>query len=241
MSVFSLNADGSVGERAAGVQHEGSSANQDRQQEPHPHSFFVDPGNAHALVPDLGLDRVMVYDFDAAAGSVSPSPTPWVTTEPGAGPRHFDFLPGGRHAYVANELNSTVTAFGYNGETGVLTELQTLSTLPAGFDGMNHPADLHVHPSGRFLYTSNRGHDSIAMYRIDQGSGRLEHIGNEAYTGRHPAQFHHRPHRRLPHRRQPALRHGGHVPHRPGERRAGAYGLPDTAPGPGLPPLRPAP
>ena len=189
VSVFSLNADGSVGERAAGVQHEGSSANQDRQQEPHPHSFFVDPGNAHALVPDLGLDRVMVYDFDAAAGSVSPSPTPWVTTAPGAGPRHFDFLPGGRHAYVANELNSTVTAFGYNGETGVLTELQTLSTLPAGFDGMNHPADLHVHPSGRFLYASNRGHDSIAMYRIDQGSGRLEHIGNEHTQGDTPRNF----------------------------------------------------
>ena len=189
VSVFSLNADGSVGEMVGNVQHEGSSVNEERQQEPHPHSFFVDPGNAHALVPDLGLDRVMVYDFDAGSGGISPSAAPWAATAPGAGPRHFDFLPGGRYAYVANELDSTVTAFGYDGGPGALTELQTLSTLPAGFDGTNHPADLHVHPSGKFLYASNRGHDSIAMYRIDRGTGMLEHIGNEHTRGDTPRNF----------------------------------------------------
>ena len=189
VSVFSLDGNGALGEMVANVQHEGSSVNQERQQEPHPHSFFVDPGNAHALVPDLGIDKVMVYDFDAASGEVSPGAAPWVETARGAGPRHFDFLPGGRHAYVANELDSTVTAFGYDGERGALTELQTLSTVPAGFDGMNHPADLHVHPSGRFLYASNRGHDSIAIYRIDQGTGMLEHAGNEHTQGDTPRNF----------------------------------------------------
>ncbi len=189
ISVFSLNGDGSVGERSAFVRHEGSSVDPDRQEGPHPHSFFVDPDNTHALVPDLGLDRVAVYDFDAASGAISPSATPWASTAPGAGPRHFDFLPGGRYAYVANELDSTVTAFGYDGETGVLAELQTLSTLPAGFDGTNHPADLHVHPAGRFLYASNRGHDSIAVYRIERETGMLEHVGNEHTQGDTPRNF----------------------------------------------------
>ena len=189
IAVFSLNDDGSVGEPTAGIQHEGSGVNPDRQQEPHPHSFFVDPGNNHALAPDLGLDKVMVYGFDAASGRVSPNPAPWVTTAPGAGPRHFDFHPSGRRAYVVNELDSTVTAFAYDGRAGVLTELQTLATIPPGFGGTNHPADLHVHPSGRFLYASNRGHDSIAAYRIDGRTGKLEHAGNEHTRGSSPRNF----------------------------------------------------
>ena len=189
ITVFPVKDDGSLGAPVASVQHEGSSVNPQRQQGPHPHSFFVDHHNTHAPVPDLGLDKVLVYGFDETDGNLVPNVEPYVRVALGSGPRHFDFHPDGRHAYVVNELNSTVTVFSYDGSTGGLTDLQTLPTVPSDFGGVNYPADLHVHPSGKFLYASNRGHDSIAIFRIDQLTHELTHITNEHTGGGNPRNF----------------------------------------------------
>ena len=138
---------------------------------------------------DLGLDKVMVYRFDPAGGKLLPHDPPAACVAPGAGPRHLAFHPAGRFAYVINEMASTVTAFAYDAPRGVLTEDQTLSTLPPGFHGRSWTAEVRVHPSGRFLYGSNRGHDSIAVFAIDAQTGRLTVIAHEPTQGRTPRHF----------------------------------------------------
>src|SRR5262249_8148127 len=155
------------------VQHKGSSVNPKRQEAPHAHSINLDPGNRFAFVADLGLDKVLVYRFDQAKGTLTPNDPPAAAVAPGAGPRHFAFHPTGRHAYVINELNSTVTAFSYDAAKGVLTEVQSVTTLPEGFKGTNYPAEVVVHPTGKFVYGSNRGHDSIAVFTVDAATGKL--------------------------------------------------------------------
>jgi 6-phosphogluconolactonase len=189
VAMFPIEADGSLGERSDFVQHEGSSIDPNRQQGPHAHSFMIDPGNRYAFAPDLGMDKVMQYKLDLAQGKLIPNDPPWVQIQAGQGPRHFDFHPSRRYAYVINELGSTVTAFAYDEAQGTLNAIQTLSTLPANFSGRSHCADIHVHPSGQFVYGSNRGHDSIAIFSVDEATGQLTALGHESTQGRTPRNF----------------------------------------------------
>lgn len=187
--VLPIGTDGRLGEQTAFVQHEGSSINPRRQKGPHAHSINLDIANRFAFAADLGLDKVLVYRFDADAGSLRPNDPPFASVAPGAGPRHFAFHPAGKFAYVINEIASTVTAFSYNADRGQLDTIQTAPTLPEGFDGNNSTAEVQVHPSGKFLYGSNRGHDSIAIFRIDQNSGRLSYEATRSTQGETPRNF----------------------------------------------------
>lgn len=185
--VLAVGADGRLGDRTAFVQHKGSSVDPGRQKEPHAHSINLDAANAFAFVADLGLDKVLVYKFDPGAGTLTPNDPAAAATPPGSGPRHFAFHPTGKYAYAINELNSTVTAWTY--DRGRLTDLQTITTLPAGFRGENYPAEVQVHPSGRFLYCSNRGHNSIAAYTIDPDTGKLTFVETEGQGVKNPRAF----------------------------------------------------
>lgn len=187
--VFPILDDGSLGEASDLVQHKGASVNPKRQEGPHAHSVTVDPSNKYVYVADLGIDKIMIYKFDSRRGRLTLNDQPWISVHPGAGPRHFTFHPDRKFAYVINELDSTITAFSYNSETGGLKAIQIISTLPEGYKGTNYPADIHVSPSGSFLYGSNRGHDSIVIYEIDKNSGRLSMIGHEPTRGRIPRNF----------------------------------------------------
>ncbi len=184
-----VNEDGSLGAMASFFQHEGSSVATDRQQGSHAHCFVIDPGNRYAFANDLGLDKIMIYKLDPENGTMEPNDQAFVRTHPGAGPRHFAFHPSARFAYAVNELDNTMTAFAYDESSGRLTELHHLSTVPDDFDGVSHTADVHVSPCGKFLYGSNRGHDSIACYTIDQESGRISLIGIEPSGGETPQNF----------------------------------------------------
>ncbi len=186
---FPVHDDGSLGEAAAFVQHSGSSVNPDRQAGPHAHSVSISPDNRFLLVNDLGLDHILIYHFDPENGSLTPSFPAFTQAAPGSGPRHLAFSPDGRFAYSINEIFSTVTAFKYNPANGFLSELQTLSTLPADFFETNYAAEIAVHPSGNFLYASNRGHDSIAIFRIDRSTGTLTAAGYVPTQGRTPRNF----------------------------------------------------
>jgi 6-phosphogluconolactonase len=188
-SVIPLADDGTLQRPTATVQHEGSSVNPDRQTAPHAHSINVSPDSRFAFVADLGLDKVLVYKFGAATGALTPNAPPSAKLAPGAGPRHFAFHPNSRFAYVINELTSTVTAFAYDAERGVLNEVQTITTLPDDFSGDNTTAEVQVHPSGDFLYGSNRGHDSIAMFRIEPATGKLTALGQHSSGGKTPRNF----------------------------------------------------
>lgn len=189
VAALPVGADGRLGAPASVIQHHGSSVNPKRQEGPHAHSINLDRANRFAFAADLGLDRVLVYRFDAARGTLAPNEPPSAATAPGAGPRHFAFHPSGRYAYVINELDSTVTAFSYDPEGGVLRVIQEIPTLPDGFSGENYPAEVVVHPNGRFLYGSNRGHDSLALFRIDEGTGKLTAIGHQPTGGKNPRNF----------------------------------------------------
>jgi 6-phosphogluconolactonase len=192
--VLAIEADGTLGRSTAHIQHEGSSINPQRQQEPHPHSINLDPSNRYALVPDLGTDKVMIYEFDANAGTLKPNAAqPWARTRSGAGPRHLDFHPNRRFVYVANELDSTVVGFEFDETRGTLREINTLTTLPEGYEESGAEkswvADVHVHPNGKTLYVSNRGYDSIAIFDIDQSSGELSAAGIVPTKGSYPRNF----------------------------------------------------
>ena len=189
VAVLPVAADGRIGPATAVVQHSGSSVNPERQKGPHAHCMALDAANRFAFACDLGLDKVLAYRFDAATGTLQPHDPPFTALAPGAGPRHMAFTPDGRHAYVLNELHSTITAFAYDGAAGVLKELQTLPTIPAGFTGVNSGAEIAVHPSGKFVYASNRGHDSIAVFSIDAGKGTLTFVAHEPIGGRTPRHF----------------------------------------------------
>jgi 6-phosphogluconolactonase len=185
---FPISADGSLQPAASIVKHEGSSVDPKRQQGPHAHSVNVDPADRFALVADLGLDRVLVYTIDHARGSIERR-DPGASVTPGSGPRHLAFHPNGRVAYLINELTSTVTVFAWDASAGTLKELQTLSALPPGFSGTSYTAEIQVHPSGRFVYGSNRGHDSIAIFAADRETGRLTLAGHEPTGGDWPRHF----------------------------------------------------
>ncbi len=186
---FPIDSEGRLGPATSVIQHEGSSVDPVRQTGPRAHSINLDPGNRFAVAADLGTDEVLVYRFDTATGVLEPNTPPSVSVAPGAGPRHFVFHPSGRFGYVINEMGSTVTAFGYDEEKGTLDPIQTITTLPEDFQGVSHTAEVRVHPSGRFLYGSNRGHDSIAVFSVDQETGRLTARGHESTRGKTPRNF----------------------------------------------------
>ena len=177
--------DGSLGEMVSFFQHAGSSVDLPRQKGPNAHSFVVSPDNRFALAADLGIDQVLGYRLDAATAKLTPNEPPFVKAPPGAGPRHLTFHPNGKHVYVINELKNSVTLFDYAATTGTLAERQTIPTLPAGFAGKSACADLKITPNGRFLFGTNRGHDSIAAYRLGD-DGRLTLIGIEPSLGKGP-------------------------------------------------------
>lgn len=189
VAILPIQDDGSLGPPSDWVQHFGSSVNPDRQGEPHAHSFTPDPENRFALACDLGLDQVLVYRLDLEQGKLPPNDPPFATVPPGAGPRHLDFHPNGRVVYVINEIGNTITVFAYDQDNGALTELQTIPTLPEDFTDTSHTADVHVHPSGKFVYGSNRGHDSLAIYAVNEADGTLSLIGYESTQGEVPRNF----------------------------------------------------
>jgi len=182
-----LAADGRLGAAASAIQHEGHSVDPGRQQEPHAHSINIDPENRFAVAADLGLDKVLVYRLDAKQATLAPHDPPSASVAGGSGPRHFAFHPGGKFAYVINEMANTVTAFSY--DAGKLTEVQTIGTLPEGDEEASYTAEVQVHPSGKFLYGSNRGHDSIAIFAIDQETGTLTAAGHQPTGGKTPRNF----------------------------------------------------
>lgn len=186
-SVASLpvKADGSLGEPVSFIQHTGSSVNPKRQKEPHAHCVIVSPNNQFVYAADLGLDKVLCYKLDPGTATLTPHDQPFAQSPPGAGPRHLTFEPKGKHLYAINELLNSVTVFDFDAQTGKLSEKQTISTLPADFPGTSYCADVKITPDGRYLYGTNRGHDSIAAYRIAD-DGRLSLIAIEPSLGKGP-------------------------------------------------------
>ena len=190
VAVLPIAPDGSLKESSSFVQHTGSSINKGRQSEPHAHSINLDKQNNFAIVADLGLDKLLAYKFDASTGQLSPADPPFASLKPGAGPRHFAFHTGGHHAYVINELDLTITAFDYHPAKGELTPIQTISTLAPKTESKNwSTAEVQVHPSGKFVYGSNRGHDSIAAFKVDPATGKLTYLENEPTLGKTPRNF----------------------------------------------------
>jgi 6-phosphogluconolactonase len=160
-----------------------------RQEGPHAHSINLSADNRFAIAADLGLDELLVYRFDADRGTLQANDPPFAKVNPGAGPRHFVFHPSGRFAYVISEIQCTITAFAFDAAHGTLRQLQTLSTLPQGFAGQNDDAEVRVHPSGKFVYGSNRGHDSIALFAVDPERGTLRLVENISTQGKTPRNF----------------------------------------------------
>jgi 6-phosphogluconolactonase len=190
-AVLPIETDGRLREASAVIQDSGKGSNPSRQEGPHAHSLNPSPDNRFAVGADLGLDKLFVFKFDAGSGTLAPNePIPFASWQlkPGDGPRHFAFHPKGRFAYVTNELSSTVVAFSFAEKVGELRELQRISTLPADFKGENTTADVQVHPSGKFLYDSNRGADSIAVFKIG-GKGTLTAVDNTPTQGKIPRGF----------------------------------------------------
>ncbi|MBN2302815.1 MAG: lactonase family protein [Lentisphaerae bacterium] len=181
--------NGAIGSASSVILHEGSSVIPDRQGEPHPHSTVLSPDEQFVFVQDLGTDKIMIYRLDIATAKLAPSNPPYVATAAGSGPRHFVFHPDGKRAYLINELNNTIIAYDYDAARGNLREFQTISALPSDFTGESYCADIHIHPSRKFLYGSNRGHDSIAIFRIEENTGRLTLLGFESTRGGYPRNF----------------------------------------------------
>jgi 6-phosphogluconolactonase len=187
--VLPIDAEGRLGPATGFVQHTGMSVNRSRQTAPHAHGIALDAVGRFAYVADLGLDKVLIYRFDAAQGTIVPNDPPFASVPPGSGPRHLAFHPAGGFGYAINELTSTVTTFRHNADTGALEPLQTISTLPADYTRSNSTAEVVVHPSGKYLYGSNRGHNSIAIFAIDPNAGTLTPVGHEPTQGRTPRNF----------------------------------------------------
>lgn len=189
VAVLPIREDGALGAATCVVQHQGAGAHPQRQRQPHVHSVNLAPDNRYALVADLGTDHVMVYRFDAARGVLETPAAHAFKTPPGSGPRHLAFHPGGRRVLVLNELSSTLMLLDYDPATGRLAPLQTVSTLPEGFSGENTTAEVAVHPNGRWVFASNRGHDSLAVFALDPAAQRLERLDHISTRGRSPRHF----------------------------------------------------
>jgi 6-phosphogluconolactonase len=189
VAVLAIRPDGSLGKRTAFMQHTGSSVNPTRQTKPYAHSIKLDPTNRFALAADLGVDKVFIYRYNKKDGSLQPNDPPFVKVAPGSGPRHIAFHPTRGLVYLINEMASNIVAYAWDSKKGTLAELQTISTLPAGFAGTNTCAEIEVHPNGRFLYGSNRGHDSLAVFAIDDSTGKLTLIEHVPTQGQKPRNF----------------------------------------------------
>lgn len=190
VAVLPVNRDGTLGEAIDVEQHFGSGPNKARQESAHAHSIMLDRRGHYAFANDLGIDKILIYKFDGTNGRLHPNPDKsHYTARPGAGPRHFKFHPSGKYAFVINELDMTASSLAYDPAEGTLREVHTVSTVPAGYSGENTCADVHVHPDGKFVYASNRGHDSIAAFRFDRASGRMELIEHVPTGGKTPRNF----------------------------------------------------
>jgi 6-phosphogluconolactonase len=189
VAAFPVSDDGKLGEPSAFVQHTGHSVNPKRQEAAHAHSIDLAPDERFAFVDDLGLDELLVYKFDKSKGSLKPNNPPFAKLDAGAGPRHFALHPSGQSAYVVAELASTVTAFSIDLKRGLLHRSQTISTLPEDFKGENDDAEIRAHPNGKFLYASNRGHDSITVFAIDPARGTLTLVEHASTLGKTPRNF----------------------------------------------------
>lgn len=189
VSVLPVGKNGILAPVAYSKQHEGTGPNKERQEAPHAHCIILDPKGKHAFSADLGADKIYIYKVDSKNKNLLPHDPPFVKTKPGAGPRHISFHPNGKYMYLINELDSTVSAYSYDQKNGQLKELQTLSMLPKGYSGKNQCADLHVSPDGKFLYGSNRGHNSIGVFSIDSASGKLSLVEHVSTMGDWPRNF----------------------------------------------------
>jgi 6-phosphogluconolactonase len=188
VAVLPIKRDGSLGPASDVEQHTGSGP-REQQKGPHAHCIRLDRFNRHAFAADLGSDKVMIYRFNAAAGKLEPAEQPWAEVHQGAGPRHLTLHPNGKYLYVINELDSSLTTYRYDAAKGTLTAFESVSTLPRDFAGTSYCADVHVSRSGRFLYGSNRGHNSIVVFAIDEGSGRLTLVEHVSTGGNWPRNF----------------------------------------------------
>jgi 6-phosphogluconolactonase len=189
VSVHPIGKDGRLGRATSVVQHHGSGPDVDRQQGPHAHWIGASPDNRFVMAADLGLDEVLVYHFDASKGTLTPNDPAFAKAAPGSGPRHVAFHPSGNFVYLITEMAGEVTAFAFDPQKGSLAALQTLTTLPADYAGVKEDAEIAVHPSGKFLYASIRGHDSIAMFSIDPAKGTLTSLGQVPTQGKTPRCF----------------------------------------------------
>ncbi|MGE5605592.1 MAG: lactonase family protein [Bacteroidota bacterium] len=187
--VYPILKNGALDTPSQFIQHSGSSVNKTRQTGPHAHSLVFDPSNRYTCVPDLGLDKLMLYKTDFSSGKLELLSCESYTAEPGSGPRHCVFHPNGRFCYMINELNCTISALKFDQQSGSFTLLQNVPTVLGGFEGENSGADIKIHPNGRYLYGSNRGHNSIVIYRVDQNTGLLSPIGIESSRGEIPRNF----------------------------------------------------
>ncbi len=189
IAALPIQADGTLAEPGTIIQHKGSSVNPARQAGPHAHFITTDPADRFALACDLGLDEVLVYRLDPAKARLVANDPPFASVKPGSGPRHLAFDPSGRFVFLINEMSSTLTAFAYDAKRGALKEVQTISTLPETFAGERSGAEVQVHLSGKFVYGSNRGHDSIAVFGFDPKRGQLTCLQHQTTQGKMPRHF----------------------------------------------------
>jgi len=188
-SVLPVKKDGSLDTAISVIQHEGSGVNSERQEGPHVHSTVLSKDNNYVFISDLGIDKIMIYSFDTKKGNLTPAPTPYVEVEPGAGPRHFEFHPNNKFAYLMEEMSGSISVFAYKGK-GQLDLLQNISALPPDYIGSVGSADIHVSADGKFLYASNRGEsNTIAIFSINQQSGELSPAGHQSTLGKTPRNF----------------------------------------------------
>jgi 6-phosphogluconolactonase len=187
--IYAVQPDGPLGARTALVHHAGSSVHPVRQTHPFVHSIVEDPSGRFVLVADLGIDKLLVYRYNNVTGTVTPNDPAGVDVDPGDGPRHLSFHPNGRWAYLVGEMGNAVHVFDWNADIGTLTRIERRSTLPDDFAGVSTTAEIRVHPSGRFLYVTNRGLDTIATFRIEQETGRLDLFDQAPTRGQKPRNF----------------------------------------------------
>lgn len=188
-SVLPVKKDGSLDAPVSVVQHEGSGVNSERQEGPHVHCTVLSKDNNYVFITDLGIDKIMIYSFDSKKGKLSPAPTPYIETEPGTGPRHFEFHPNNKFAYLLEELSGGISVYAYKGK-GQLDLLQNISALPPDYIGPVGSADIHVSTDGKFLYASNRGEsNTIAIFSINQQNGELTLVGHQSTMGKTPRNF----------------------------------------------------
>jgi 6-phosphogluconolactonase len=187
LTVLPVEANGGLGKPTQTIQHEGKGTNPSRQESPHVHSINIAPNNVDVFVPDLGIDKIMSYSLDAKTGKLIAGNPAFTKVQDGSGPRHFTIHPNGKTAYVIHEMTGEVSAFEY--KKGSLTAIQTISTKPVNHTGDFNSADIHISPDGKFLYASNRVHDSLVIYSIDPKTGKLTYVAHQSVMGKKPRNF----------------------------------------------------